>query len=65
MKIQLADFEVANADLTIQLEKSQKDVSKLKCKVYTLIKFSVRLGYRVYEELIKYRLCKPYLKLLI
>ncbi|XP_063695000.1 outer dense fiber protein 2-like isoform X2 [Bolinopsis microptera] len=33
MKLQLDDFKLANADLVDQLEKSQKNVSKLKLKV--------------------------------
>ena len=34
MKLQLDDFKLANADLVDQLEKSQKNVSKLKLKVF-------------------------------
>ena len=39
MKIQLDDFKTANAELVDQLDKSQKNVSKMKSKVSKYLKF--------------------------
>ena len=39
MKIQLDDFKTANVELVDQLDKSQKNVSKMKLKVFNAFIF--------------------------